>query len=127
MVILDTSIVIDHLRLCNREKTILMEITNKCPASELAISVISIQELYEGRSTKNSEKELIMLSVISPLRVLPYTYQLAENAGKLARELSSSIQFADAAIAATALEYDAQVATLNTKDFQKIKVLKLYL
>ena len=44
-----------------------------------------------------------MLATISPLRILPYTYEIAEMAGKIARDLKQPLEFADVAIAATAL------------------------
>lgn len=124
MVILDTSVIIDHLRQPGT-RSLLERFVIAHPKETLAMSVISIQELYEGQSTKPDGKEKDMLSAIAPLRVLPYTYEIAEEAGKLARDLRYPIEFADAAIAATALVHGFSLFTLNKKHFEGILALEL--
>jgi len=52
MVILDTNIIIDHLRSKGKKESVLMDIIQKYPKEMLGISVISIQELFEWKSTK---------------------------------------------------------------------------
>lgn len=125
MVVLDTSIIIDHLRKPKKTDSELLKITKKIPKESLTISVISIQELYEGQSTKVEQKERDLLAIITPLKILPYTYEVAQLAGEIARDLPQPIEFADAAIAATAIINDCQLATLNKKDFSKIQNLEL--
>lgn len=121
MVVIDTSIIIDHLRYKGKDQTILMKLASKYSIDELGISVITIQELYEGKSTQNPEKEAFMIATISPLKILDYDFQIAQLAGELARDLGKVIELADAAIAATSIRYEASIATLNTKDFLSIK------
>lgn len=125
MVILDTNIIIDHLRQPKKKKSLLVKLAAQKPKEILGLSMISIQELYEGRSTKNKIKEQFLLATIAPLKIFPYTYEVAKLAGEIARDLSRSIELADATIAATAIINEAQLFTLNKKDFQKIKDLKL--
>lgn len=124
MVVLDTSVIIDHLRQTKQE-TALMKLVKQHPKEFLTLSVISVQELYEGQSTKDNQKEQALLAVISPLRILPYSYEIAELAGKIARDLSRSIELADAAIAATVIVNGSVLFTLNKKDFTGIKNLNL--
>ncbi len=126
MVVLDTSIIIDHLRQPKEKETYLTKIAKQKPKEELAISMISVQELYEGKSTKDGEKEQHLLATIVPLQILLYTYEVAQLAGKIARDLGRSIELADAAIAATAIINGAQLLTLNKKDFLGIEGLKLF-
>ena len=127
MVVLDTNIIIDHLRLQDRKKeSKLLHIARQKPKEILAISIISIQELYEGRSTKDQEKEQYLLATISPLKILPYTYEVAQVAGEIARDLSHPIELADAAIAATTILNGSTLLTSNTKDFEGIKDLELF-
>ena len=123
--ILDTSIIIDHLRQIKTKESYLLKLAKKKPKEELAISIISIQELYEGKSTKNERKEQCLLATISPLKILPYTYEIAQLAGELARDHSCPIELADAAIAASAVQNGAPLFTLNKKDFKGIKRLEL--
>ncbi len=125
MVVLDTNIIIEHLRLPGSEKSTLVKIVGKVTGEVLAVSVISIQELYEGKSTKDEKKEGALLATIAPLKILPYTYKVARLAGKIARDLERPIELADAAIAATTILNGGRLATLNKKDFLGIKGLEM--
>lgn len=125
MVILDTNIIIDHLRSSAGRESILMQLTATRPTHELALSVLSVQELYEGQSTLNSEREKDLLATISPLQLLPYTYDIAKLAGSIARDCPRPIELADAAIAATALHHQAALCTFNAKDFRQVVGLEL--
>jgi len=124
MVILDTNIIIDHLRRRGQESH-LLKLSYKIKQDQLGISVISIQELFEGASTRNESERDKLLATVAPLKTFPYTFEIAKLAGEIARDSKQTIEFADAAIAATAITHDTQLATLNRKDFQGIKELKL--
>lgn len=125
MVILDTNIIIDHLRKPSDE-SLLTRITKNHSNESLGISVISIQELYEGKSTKDLTKENFMLSILGLLTVLPYDAEVAKLAGKIARDIKTPIDLGDAAIAATTVLNGAQLLTLNEKHFESIPDLKLF-
>lgn len=121
---LDTNIIIDHLRLQElNANSVLMNLVQLNPKEALAISILSVQELYEGKSTKNSNKELYLLSTITPLKILPYTYEIAQLGGEIARDINRSIEFVDSALAATAIINQCHFATLNKKDFLGINNL----
>ena len=124
MVILDTSIIIDHLRR-PPEQSHLLKLFRTYPDEVFAISVVTLQELYEGQSTKNEEREKNLLSLLASLEILPYSAEVAKLAGVIARDLGKPIDLADAAIAATTILSDARLATINTKDFQGIVDLKV--
>ena len=124
MVVLDTSVIIDHLRQ-RPENSIFIKLAEKISVDSLAISMVTIQELYEGKSTKDQDAENFLLVTLSRLKILPYNYDVAELAGKLARD-QKPIEFADSAIAATAIINGAQLFTLNQKDFKAISDLELY-
>ena len=126
MVILDTNIIIDHLRLPSTKPSVLIKLVQQQPKINLAISIISVQELYEGKSTQKPDKEQILLSLISPLKILPYTFDIASLAGQIIRDTSQPITFADAAIAATSIYHQIPLFTLNQKHFQPIPDLKLF-
>ena len=125
MVVIDTSIIIDHLRQPSTQSKFI-SLATKYPKTSLSISVITIQELNQGQSTTRKTAQKDLLAIISPLKILPYTYQAAELAGKITRDTQGrTIQLADAAIAATTIINTAKLATLNTKDFKNIKGLEL--
>ncbi len=126
MVILDTNIIIDHLRLNSPEDSLFIKLLQKETTSELGISIISLQELYAGKSTRKKSEEVKMLSILKKLFILSYTFETAVLAGVLVRESSYKMYFADSAIAATALLNKAPLATLNIKDFDHIPNLSLY-
>lgn len=125
MVVLDTNIIIDHLRQSPKKQTHLKKMVKKYKEYNLAISVITIQEIYEGKSTKEIEKEEKFLSTISHLKILPYTFEVAQLAGEIARDLDKTIDLADAAIAATVIINGYSLFTNNKKDFADIKNLQL--
>lgn len=125
MVILDTSVLIDYLRRPDNINSPLLKFTKQYPQEKKAISVLTIQELYSGKSSQESKKEQLFLDVVSHLEVLPYTYEIAELAGKIVRDSVTRLGFPDAAIAATAILNKAKLFTLNKKDFQTVKKLKL--
>lgn len=126
MVILDTNIIIDHLRQKEVGDTLLMKLVSSIPLSELSVSVITIQELYEGKSSVDEKAESYLLATINPLRILPYDYEIAKIAGEIARDLDRPIELADATIAATAILQKARLITRNRKDFKGIPELLFY-
>ena len=102
------------------------QLFQKLSAEELAISVVSVQELYQGKSSAEGKKEKDLQIAISLVEVLPYSYQEAVLAGKIVRESNYAVGFVDAAIAATTILNNAQLVTLNPKDFMGIKDLQLF-
>ena len=125
MVILDTSVLIDSLRQSKSHFSILKQFIDLYPKDELSISILTIQELYAGKSSNNLINERLFLAVIDPLEILPYTDATAKLAGELTRDSGEHLGFPDAAIAATAILNKAKLFTLNKKDFQGIKKLML--
>lgn len=125
MVILDTNILIDFLRRPEQTNPPLAEFIKLYPQKTLAISMLTIQELYSGKSSRELTKEQLFLELISGMEILPYTYEIAQLAGEIIRDLGRSLGFPDAAIAATAILNKGSLFTLNQKDFQGIKGLKL--
>ena len=125
MVILDTNILIDYLRRPQNTDSYLVQFTDLHPKEILGVSIITIQELYAGQSSKVLDKEQQFLQVISNFKILSYFEEVACLAGQLTRDSSKKIEFADAAIAATVVLNKAKLLTLNKKDFQGIKRLKL--
>lgn len=124
MVILDTNIIIEHLRKHGQDSP-LLKVDKKFSQESLGLSVISIQELYEGKSTKIDVEAQYLMATLGPLEILPYSFDIAKLAGEISRDLKDSIEFADAAIAATAIINGAQLFTLNKKDFQGIGNLEV--
>ncbi len=126
MVVLDTSVIIDHLRNRRGTDSYLKKIYRQVGYEVLCVSVLTLQELYEGKSTKEEAKLKDMLAVLAPLKVIDYNPQVAEIAGTISRDLKAPVEFVDAAIAATCIFNNYELATFNTRDFEKIPNLSIF-
>lgn len=123
-VLIDTSVIIDFLRKKDKRKTLLWKIKtdNNC-----YLSVITLFELYAGATTDIKRSDVDKISAWIQLIDLDAT--IASRAATYYRELKTrnrNIEFRDLFIAATATQHDLQLATLNTKHFQRIKDLALF-
>lgn len=123
-VVIDTSVIIDHLRKAREGKSLLETTVEKTDIEPL-ISVAVIQELFAGQSSKNKEPEEKIRKVLHLLNMIAVTSEIAKLAGQIMRDTKPPVQFADAQIAATALLNGATLLTFNKKDFQEIKDLEL--
>ena len=122
MVVLDTNILIDHLRLGDKSR-LLISLREKLKVANLSVCMVTVQELFAGTSSTKQEDEI--LTLIASLKVWPYGHDVAKLAGEIEMDVKKDIEFADAVIAATCLANDCQLATLNKKDFAGIERLEL--
>ena len=122
LILCDTNILIEFYR----GRADVIKTLSAVGVSNLAISVITVGELYFGARDKRELKKL--RENLSLLQQIP----LDEVISKLHLELlekyslSHRLSIPDALIAATALHYSIQLYTLNTKDFHYISGLDLY-
>lgn len=122
-VLIDTSVLIDFLRRKNKETSFLVKILkqNHSPA----ISIITYAEVFAGKSAwqkKQARKELDEL--LKGMETFCLNREVAQLAGKLRAKYK--INLLDAFIAAEAIISNLPLATLNIKDFNKIKKIKLF-
>ena len=61
----------------------------------------------------------------SGMSILPLETQISQRSGKI-KAYNHDRSILDCVIAATALHHKLQLVTLNTKDFEKIRGLKIY-
>jgi len=121
-VLLDTSILIEFLRREDKLLTKLYRLSKDYQT--LSISIISHTELYAGESPwKNREMRRNLESLLSNLTIIALTLEISKEAGRL-RALNN-LPTIDAIIAATALSENLPLVTLNSKDFKRVKKLKL--
>lgn len=107
--LVDTDIFIDHLRGAAALK----------PARHrVHYSVITRAELFAGNTATALAGQLL-----APFREVPVDRIVAERAGRVAREFG--LRLPDAIIAATALEHGLQLASRNTRDFERVRGLRL--
>jgi predicted nucleic acid-binding protein len=120
MILLDTNILIE---IC-RDNVNIASIVDSM--QDIAVCDVVRAELFYGARNKRDLQEIS--ADLEELTVLPLLPQISEMAVNLVKTycLSHKLEFADALIAATAIFHNAELFTLNRKDFAYIPNLKLY-
>jgi predicted nucleic acid-binding protein len=120
MILLDTNILIEIYR----DNANIASIVDNM--QDIAVCDVVRAELFYGARNKRELQEIT--TDIEGLTVLPLLPQISEMAVNLVKTycLSHKLEFADALIAATAIIHNAELFTLNRKDFSYIPNLKLY-
>jgi predicted nucleic acid-binding protein len=108
--LLDTDVLIDHLRGHRRLRLL---------DPDLTISVVTRCELFAARSVD----EPILRQTLGVLEEIPVDRAIAESAGRVRR--TTGIPVPDALIAATALEHGMSVMTRNRRHFELVPGLAL--
>lgn len=108
--LVDTDVLIDHLRLGRRFAS---------ESDALSYSTVTRAELFAGRNTDEDTVRLLL----APLRELAVDREVAELAGRVRRE--GSVQLPDALIAATALVHGLVLMTRDRRDFEAVAGLEL--
>ena len=121
-VLIDTSVVIDHFRKKNKQKSLLYELAKE---NLLFLSAISKFEFLVGakRTQIRQTKE-----IIGGFYILSFNSHVADVASDIAKKLRTKnkiIEFRDIFIAATAIANDMPLSTLNIKHFERIDALEL--
>jgi tRNA(fMet)-specific endonuclease VapC len=120
-ILIDSSVIIDFLRRKDKENTLFAKLVEKY---DLVVSLISVTELYSGKSIQEQETaKKILDDIISGMEIYIPNIEIALFAGSLRAKYQLSL--ADSYIASTAIVNDFSLTTLDTKDFSKIKDLKM--
>lgn len=119
--VLDTDVLIDYLR-GNDNAILFLENLQQ----QLCVSVITVAELYAG--VRNKKEQRVIDKFLSAFDVLPIDQDTATKGGLFRREYGPShgVGLADALIAATAVNCQSQLATLNQRHFPMLEVLVPY-
>lgn len=119
-VLIDTSVVIDHLRRSDKTTSFLTRIiTNNIG---IKLSIVTLGELYSGLYASKQEEEI--KNILGYTEILSLSLDIAKQAGVIRRD--TGVALIDSFIAATAGTLQIPVATLNTKDFSRIEGITLY-
>lgn len=122
-VVIDTSVLIEYTRTGRGQ---LLSLVNQLESGniELIIPTVVIFELWAGVSMNRPEVEAAANNLISAFIPCELSTKIAQLGAQLQRHWG--ILDFDAIIAATAQLEQAQVATLNAKDFLKVPGLVLW-
>lgn len=121
--IVDTSIIIDHLRGGVVWQDILENINKDC---EFYIPSIVIMELFSGSSTLDDVVSKKILGFLQFFNEIDLNKDIAKRAGELFRDVNKGLGVADYIIAASALVTGYIVITLNKKHFEQIPHIVIY-
>src|SRR3989304_8073888 len=115
--VVDTSVLIDHLRGGNTWKKVVDESGEDL---KLFVPTIVIFELFSGQSTRDSSIVVKIYQLLHNFQQVKLDENIAKIAGELFRDTNQRIQVSDYIIAASALSINAIVLTLNQKTFAQI-------
>ena len=122
-VVVDTSIVIEFLR---TDKGTWLDLLEGVEAGKIKILVpmVVVSELWAGRSIENKVKVRQLTRLLEVAHIVSINIKEAKLSGEIKRRFGLSL--ADAVVAACAMSHKAYLSTLNTKDFKKVKGLKIH-
>jgi predicted nucleic acid-binding protein len=122
-ILIDTSLIIEHFRIKEKDKSFLGYIINKY--NLFYISTITEFEILRGiRSGQESATQ----EILKFFEKLNFDSKVAKIAAEIYIDLktrSKPIDFPDLIIAATSLEFQLPLATLNVKHYEHIKGIQL--
>jgi tRNA(fMet)-specific endonuclease VapC len=121
MILLDTSVLIDYYRKTDKANSVLMGLLNK--GYRFAISVVTKYEICAGAT---DSQQSFWKAVFEAISILPFDEGCVDGAVTLNANLKrkrKQIDLADLFIAATALQHNLPIATLNKKHFERIDSL----
>lgn len=123
-ILVDTSVIIDYLRRTDKEISLFYKTFAKTK-HKAYISLTTITELWAGKSLKNKKSINKVEKILKKSIILIPSVKTAKLAGTLIRNTDYEVSYQDTQIASLALSNNLFVLTLNKKDFQKIKNVKI--
>jgi len=122
MILCDTSVIIEALK----KNPIAIQAIEKIGLERIAVSVVTVMELYYGALNKAELKKI--KRHLSSIRIFQIQEEIFIMASDLIERYAKShgLQIPDALIAATSINRDLQLYTGNTNDFIYIKNIRLW-
>jgi predicted nucleic acid-binding protein len=123
-VLVDTSIIIEFFRKKKKDETFLHRLLNN--NSILYISIITYFELLCGAKSESLLNDTMQL--LELFEIIDFSESEAKKAASIFQDLkikNSMIGLADIFIAATAIDHNLPLATLNHAHFEQVSVLQL--
>ena len=121
VICLDTSVLIDFYRKKNKSKSLFFKLTERY----VFFAIFAVTE-YELRIGNSNEQNIFWDDFFSRVIVLPFDTKIVKHAVRIYKQLKQQnklIDIPDIMIAATALQNNIPLATLNQKHFERINGL----
>ncbi len=122
-VVVDTSIIIDHLRKRNKQDSHLSRIVG---VYALYLPSIVLFELFAGANSSRKHDDIE--NILALFRPIAFDGTIARQAAaiyRLLKEKNQVIEIRDIFIGASAMTLDLPLASLNKDHFQRIESLRL--
>ncbi|MFQ6015943.1 MAG: type II toxin-antitoxin system VapC family toxin [Anaerolineae bacterium] len=116
--LLDSNVLILHLR---ESEEVVRLLTQWAQRSDLYISVATRTEIMAGMRPR---EQAVTMSLLDSLINLPVTVPIADRAGRWLYDYGRQgvqLSFADSLIAATAVEHELTLVTINLKHFPMLE------
>lgn len=123
VILVDTDIVIDFLRVTNKQSTLYYDLFFK-EKHDAALSFVTVIELMAGQEMEKKQKKKVVEEIIDRSEVLGGSKKFYYLAGEILRK--HIIKFQDGLIAAHAILHSLPIVTKNKKDFARIKGINLF-
>ncbi|OIP93138.1 MAG: hypothetical protein AUK24_00540 [Syntrophaceae bacterium CG2_30_49_12] len=122
MILCDTNAIIEALK----KNPVVVETIEKIGLERIAVSVVTVMELYYGALHKTELKKI--KRHLSSIRIIQIDEAISVAASELIERYAKShgLQIPDALIAATSINRYLQLYTGNTKDFIYIEKISLW-
>lgn len=119
--LLDTDVIIDYLRNYKPSVIYIEKLKN-----ELLLSAITVAELYAG--IRDEQEKHALEKFLHVFQIIPMDNEIAQLGGSFRRTYGKShgTGLVDALIAATAIQKNANLVTLNIRHYPMIKAIKPY-
>ena len=124
-ILVDTSVIIDFLRRKDKKNSLFYRVFLQGKHIPI-ISLITITELWAGKSLEEIKCLKFIERFIKNCEILPPTLETAKLAGKILRQTNYQISFQDAQIASLALENKLNLLTLDENDFKRVKRVEFF-
>lgn len=124
VICIDTSILIEYFRKTNKENSTLFRLVDE--RCKFAVSSITKYEIYCGSNESQLEFWNELFENFMVYEFGEKTSEIASNIYKTLKKKNKLIGVPDILIAASAIENEATLATLNKKDFDRVDNLMLF-
>jgi predicted nucleic acid-binding protein len=124
-IVVDTSLLVNHLRKTTEDFNRLTELDDEGRARVL-IPYEVVTEMLAGESAAKKPERRAIENIIDRAVLVGLTRNSAIHAGELIRKYPQIPGLVDLIVAAVAIEQKAMVATHNPKHFRLIKGLKIW-
>lgn len=125
MTLLDTNTLIFYLK---GQASVVLRLHSSSPGEVAIPSVVAYELEYGTLKSVSPKRREVVSELLSGLRQIPFDREAAREAARIRVELESgglTIGPLDLMIAATAMSRSAVLVTSNTKEFSRVKGLRI--